>query len=47
MATENREAGKVDKPRNLGKKYKENYDQINWGKNDIDSKEKKSNINYK
>lgn len=27
----NGEAGKGDKPRNLGKKFRENYDLINWG----------------
>lgn len=27
----NGEAGKGDKPRNLGKKFHENYDLINWG----------------
>lgn len=27
------EAGKGDKPRNIGKKYFENYEQINWSKN--------------
>jgi hypothetical protein len=27
------EAGKGDKPRNTGKKYFENYDNINWNKN--------------
>jgi hypothetical protein len=26
------EAGKGDKPRNISKKYWDNYDQINWSK---------------
>ena len=32
--TNNKNAGKGDKPRNcFSKKFKKNYDKINWGKN--------------
>jgi hypothetical protein len=34
------DAGKGDKPRNISKKYYDNYDQINWGKKKNDNKTK-------
>jgi len=33
-------AGKGDKPRSIGKKYWDNFDQINWGKKDEQKKPK-------
>ena len=32
------DAGKGDKPRNISKKYYDNYDQINWSKKGDDNK---------
>jgi len=34
------DAGKGDKPRNISKKYYDNYDQINWDKKKNDNKTK-------
>ena len=34
------DAGKGDKPRNISKKYYDNYDQINWSKKKDDNKAK-------
>jgi hypothetical protein len=34
------DAGKGDKPRNISKKYYDNYDQINWDKRKNDNKTK-------
>jgi hypothetical protein len=34
------DAGKGDKPRNISKKYYDNYDQINWDKKKNDNKAK-------
>jgi hypothetical protein len=34
------DAGKGDKPRNISKKYYDNYDQINWDKRKNDNKAK-------
>ena len=32
------DAGKGDKPRNISKKYYDNYDEINWSKKDNEQK---------
>jgi hypothetical protein len=34
------DAGKGDKPRNISKKYYDNYDQINWNKKKSDNENK-------
>lgn len=34
------DAGKGDKPRNISKKYYDNYDQINWSKKKNESEVK-------
>ena len=34
------DAGKGDKPRNISKKYYDNYDQIDWNKKKNDDKTK-------
>jgi hypothetical protein len=34
------DAGKGDKPRNISKKYYDNYDQIDWNKKKNDNKAK-------
>ena len=34
------DAGKGDKPRNISKKYYDNYEQINWNKKKNDDKTK-------
>jgi hypothetical protein len=34
------DAGKGDKPRNISKKYYDNYDQINWDKRKNDNENK-------
>lgn len=33
----NRSSGKGSTPRNLSKKFRQNYDQINWGKKEDES----------
>lgn len=38
MSKQNNQAGKGDKPRNcFSKQFKENYENINWGKNKKDN----------
>jgi hypothetical protein len=40
-------AGKGDKPRNcFSKKYRENYDSINWNKKEKKNEKNKININF-
>lgn len=42
----NTDAGKGDKPRScFSKKFKENYDLINWGKNKKNENKKTNNTN--